>query len=174
MEPNLEACDKRPRPNRRGQAGVCPDPAGAAARTTKPNGLAVTDQLEGLRRENDELKSEIAVLKAGGTPLLPTHSTSIDLGAPSPAPAEGITLAPVQRSEEPSSGIQEAPEEAQPVPAAHSEVRTHTVARGDTLFSLAQKYYGNRSKWRTILAANHEVLPNESSPLKIGMTLNIP
>ena len=52
--------------------------------------------------------------------------------------------------------------------------RHHTVARGDTLFSLAQKYYGNRSKWRDIFAANRGVLASENSPLKIGMDLKIP
>lgn len=52
--------------------------------------------------------------------------------------------------------------------------RHHTVAKGDTLYSLAQRYYGNRSRWREILAANKGVLPGESAPLKIGMDLKIP
>ena len=64
------------------------------------------------------------------------------------------------------------PPQARPAPAP--SVRHHTVVRGDTLFSLAQKYYGNRSKWRDIFAANRDVLPAESSPLKIGADLKIP
>ena len=51
--------------------------------------------------------------------------------------------------------------------------RTHTVGKGDTLFSIAQKYYGNRAKWRDVYAANRDVMPNETA-LKPGMQLKIP
>jgi nucleoid-associated protein YgaU len=46
--------------------------------------------------------------------------------------------------------------------------------RGDTLFSLSLRYYGTRSKWRDIFAANRGVLASENSPLKIGVELKIP
>jgi nucleoid-associated protein YgaU len=52
-------------------------------------------------------------------------------------------------------------------------VRKHIVAKGDTLFSLAQKYYGDRSRWRDIYAANRDVLPSENS-LRLGMEIKIP
>lgn len=52
-------------------------------------------------------------------------------------------------------------------------VRRHLVVKGDTLFSLAQKYYGNRSRWRDIYAANRDVLPSENS-LRLGMEIKIP
>lgn len=51
--------------------------------------------------------------------------------------------------------------------------RRHLVVKGDTLFSLAQKYYGNRSRWRDIYAANRDQLPSENS-LRLGMQLRIP
>lgn len=51
--------------------------------------------------------------------------------------------------------------------------RRHTVGRGDTLFSLAQRYYGNRSRWRDIYEANRDVLPKEDA-LRVGMELRIP
>ncbi len=38
--------------------------------------------------------------------------------------------------------------------------------------ALAQRYYGNRSRWRDIYAANRNVLPSESA-LRIGMELKI-
>jgi nucleoid-associated protein YgaU len=59
-------------------------------------------------------------------------------------------------------------------PGAAQNVRRHTIVKGDTLFSLAQRYYGNRSKWRDILAANRDVLPSAEAPLRIGMELKIP
>jgi hypothetical protein len=53
--------------------------------------------------------------------------------------------------------------------------RHHTVARGDTLFSLSQKYYGTRSRWRDIYARQpRRPLPSEKTPLKIGTDLKIP
>jgi nucleoid-associated protein YgaU len=65
--------------------------------------------------------------------------------------------------------------EAQAVkPAAATGTRHHVVVKGDTLFSLAQRYYGNRSRWRDIYAANRGTLASENSPLKIGVGLKIP
>jgi tetratricopeptide (TPR) repeat protein len=153
--------------------------------------LGVEEQVERLQRENDELKAENDALRAGGT-LPVTHSSSIDIGAiptplgePASAPpsdaASPISLAPdASGAGGPQAAISDAPLEApaadtaapstQPAPG----VRHHAVVRGDTLFSLAQKYYGNRSKWRDIYAANRGELPSEKSPLKIGMDLKIP
>lgn len=57
-----------------------------------------------------------------------------------------------------------------PIPA---NARRHTVRAGDTLYSLAQRYYGNRSRWRDIYQANRNVMKSESD-MKIGMQLVIP
>jgi tetratricopeptide (TPR) repeat protein len=148
--------------------------------------LGVEEQVERLQRENDDLRAENAALRAGG-PVPATHSSTIDLGAlPSPQslaeppPAsEGpspISLAPVDSGDAGASAISDAPPEQprESAPAPAAGVRHHTVARGDTLFSLAQRYYGNRSKWRDIYAANRNVLPSENSPLRIGTDLKIP
>jgi len=51
--------------------------------------------------------------------------------------------------------------------------RRYTIAKGDTLFSLAQRYYGNRSRWRDIYAANRDVMKSEGD-LRIGMEVKIP
>jgi tetratricopeptide (TPR) repeat protein len=51
--------------------------------------------------------------------------------------------------------------------------RRHIIGKGDTLYSLAQKYYGNRSRWRDIYAANRDVMKNEGD-LRIGMEVKIP
>jgi len=154
--------------------------------------LGMEEQLEQLQRENDELKAENAALRAGA-PLPILHSSAIDVAsitppqapqaeAPEPASAVSpISLAPADPGDKGvSSAITDAPPEEAPAPARPSRpaaaagVRHHTVARGDTLFSLAQKYYGSRSKWRDIFAANRGVLASENSPLKIGMDLKIP
>jgi tetratricopeptide (TPR) repeat protein len=157
--------------------------------------LGVEEQVARLQRENDSLKAENAALREGA-PVPVMHSSAIDVPAisapqsappddsaqPAPVAVSPISLAPGdQRDKATSSAITDAPQDEQPAApskpsraAASATFRHHTVARGDTLFSLALKYYGNRSKWRDIYAANHELVPTEKSPLKIGMDLKIP
>lgn len=56
---------------------------------------------------------------------------------------------------------------------SRSNVRTHVVAEGDTLFSLAEKYYQDKNRFVEIYQANRDVL---SSPdqLKAGTELVVP
>jgi LysM repeat protein len=154
--------------------------------------LGMEEQLEQLHRENDELKAENAALRAGAPPPV-LHSSAIDVASitppqapqaeaaePAAAAVSPISLAPAEQGDKgASSAITDAPPEEAPAPQTPSRpaapaARHHTVARGDTLFSLAQKYYGSRSKWRDIYAANRDLLPSENSPLKIGTDLKIP
>lgn len=51
--------------------------------------------------------------------------------------------------------------------------RTHTVQKGDTLYSLARKYYNNQSRWRDIYNANRDRISNPDK-LRIGTELVIP
>lgn len=60
-----------------------------------------------------------------------------------------------------------------PVPPPVTGPRLHTVQKGDTLFSIAVKYYGTRSAWEKIYAANRASLPSKDQ-LKIGQQLAIP
>lgn len=57
--------------------------------------------------------------------------------------------------------------------ATVTPARTHTVAPGDTLSRISQRYYGNAARWPEIYTANAEQLRNASS-LTVGMTLRIP
>jgi tetratricopeptide (TPR) repeat protein len=54
-----------------------------------------------------------------------------------------------------------------------SKPKTHIVQKGDTLQSLALKYYGTRSAWDKIYQANRNVLPSKDQ-LKIGQQLMLP
>jgi len=51
-------------------------------------------------------------------------------------------------------------------------VRTHVVASGDTLQSLAQQYYGDPNQWKKIYNANEDKI--ERGLPKVGETLVIP
>ncbi len=59
-----------------------------------------------------------------------------------------------------------------PSPTPKQE-RIHVVASGDTLTGIAQKFYGDASKWSKIFEANRDVLPSSNS-LQIGQKLKIP
>ena len=151
--------------------------------------LNQADDFERLQRENEDLRAEIAALQAGGGAAPAPH-----VAGDEPAPAQNIPapmfVSPVSQAPAPApaaearSPITPAPMEAGSAaplddasPAAAPQAasaRSHPVVRGDTLYSLAQRYYGNRSKWRDIYAANRDKLPSPETPLKIGMDLRIP
>lgn len=51
--------------------------------------------------------------------------------------------------------------------------RVYTVEPKDTLFHIAEKYYGDRNQWRKIWQANKKRLPNPND-VPVGMKLIIP
>ncbi len=52
-------------------------------------------------------------------------------------------------------------------------MRNHVVQQGDSLYTLAVKYYGDGAKWNKIFDANRKILKDQKS-LKIGQELVIP
>jgi tetratricopeptide (TPR) repeat protein len=160
--------------------------------------LDMFGQVDRLQRENDQMRAELAALRGGvSTPTTRTRST-VKEPAPSsyprvdPPDSRSFVTRTDDADESPISRAPELPAESpnnstpvrstqiqQPVralptkPGAPTTVRRHVVVKGDTLFSLAQKYYGNRSRWRDIFAANREILPSENS-LPIGVEIQIP
>lgn len=68
---------------------------------------------------------------------------------------------------------QSAPEEVAPAPSADTTVATqpHTVARGETLYSIARKYYGSDKYVNVIIRHNRIKNPNN---IEKGTTLQIP
>ena len=145
--------------------------------------LELREETERLRRENEELRAEIATLRGGAAAtVLRSSRGPLAIEQPKarvtpPAGGEGvITLAPPPAN---SPALEVTP--VQPAPttpprstkAPATTVRRHTVVKGDTLYSLAQHYYGDRAKWRQIFDANRDVMPSQNS-LSLGMELKIP
>jgi len=54
-----------------------------------------------------------------------------------------------------------------------SDVDTHTVQAGDTLYHIAEKYYDDPTEWTTILEANEDTIEDEGSLIR-GQVLIIP
>ena len=106
----------------------------------------------------------------------PGGTTSLEYSAPVgvvpvPTPTQPLILAPSTPAPAPRLAPSASTGQA-PAPAA-SGVRRHVVAKGDTLQSISMRYYGTRSRFRDIYAANRDVMPNEST-LRLGMELKIP
>jgi nucleoid-associated protein YgaU len=94
-----------------------------------------------------------------------------------PAQGSKTASAPAKTAQQPSVLSATAPRPgAAVVPAAaatSSTVRTHLVAKGDTLFRIALKYYGDGSRYKDVLAANRSTL-SQPQDLRPGMKLVIP
>lgn len=141
----------------------------------------VYDTIDRLQRENLLLKEQlsearqalldaarnrggtIAVVESGQPELMPVRPVPVD-SVPAPPPVNTTVIAPRPPT---------APTAVNPPAQTAGAYRRHVVVRGDTLFSLAQRYYGNRSRWRDIYAANRDVMASENA-LSIGMELKIP
>jgi tetratricopeptide (TPR) repeat protein len=126
-----------------------------------------------LLQENAMLRSRVAELEKAttvaatavaepptGTVALAPVPASVATPGPVPAPTVVMAAAPVTPFAEPS-------------PAEPSRVHTYLVQKGDTLQSLALRYYGTRSAWEKIYQANRSGLPSKNQ-LKVGQQLVIP
>jgi tetratricopeptide (TPR) repeat protein len=150
------------------------------------------DVIESLRRENAELKNELAIARANAA--VPTSRGTVaqldpldDVPAGQPdrrtpyAPADQsspITRVPSE-PETTTSFIQPPTRPTSPptnTPPAASG-RRHVVAAKESLYSIARKYYGTPTNARIdeIVAANRNVLPDgRNTALRVGMELRIP
>jgi hypothetical protein len=134
---------------------------------------------ERLRRENDQLRSQVssALVSNSRISIVPQ-----DRGAGSPADipqvpvsqASQITLVqPNQPAPVPTpQPRQSAPPAATAAPQA--TMRSHTVAPGDTLWSIATRYFGTgtNANVQAIRAANASRMTGDN--IQIGMVLEIP
>ena len=73
----------------------------------------------------------------------------------------------------PEASTEKKVEVEKPAPAAPSTAgeRTHTVKKGETLWTIAQEYYGDSSKWKLIQKANDIKNPDK---LEIGQVIKVP
>jgi nucleoid-associated protein YgaU len=61
-----------------------------------------------------------------------------------------------------------------PAPAAEVEGESHTVGEGETLATIAERYYEDSAAWRKIYDANKDTIGDNPDSIKIGQTLKIP
>jgi hypothetical protein len=152
----------------------------------RPGGMDAVDRLQ---RENDELRAEIARLKGGAVPFLrttrgpvepvevlppPVTATNAEVAVRAAPPPPNLAMAGMAASA-PSFGGRQPPTRppGSSGPAALPPAgKRHTVAAGENLFRIAQKY---GVKPEAIALVNRETLPKGiASPLKPGMELKVP
>lgn len=124
-----------------------------------------------LLQENATLRSRVAELEKANT-MAVTAVTEPPSGAVATGPATAMTLS---SSSTPNIVMAAAPVTAlgESSSAEPSRAHTHLVQKGDTLQSLALRYYGTRSAWEKIYLANRSGLPSKDQ-LKVGQQLLIP
>jgi len=83
--------------------------------------------------------------------------------AENPAPAA---------AEKPATDVKEEPVRTSAAPSVPG-VRTHTVQRGETLWAISQKYYGDGKGWHRIYAANRNRI-RDPNDVPVGTKLIIP
>ena len=107
-----------------------------------------------LKEENDNLKRKVADLQARiGLPL-------------------EIKNLPVPRMRKPQF-ISPVTSVQKPIPLQSSSPRTYVVKKGDSLYAISRKLYGDSSHIERIFQANRQSLSSKNS-LKLGQTLIIP
>jgi nucleoid-associated protein YgaU len=108
---------------------------------------------------------------ANGSPF--TQSDAVKLKNENLALRSALANLRAQRAQVaafPAAGGRHGEEQQKPIPQG---ARTHTVGSGETLASIAVKYYKNKARYREIQEANF--YPMEGTPkLKPGMVLAIP
>jgi nucleoid-associated protein YgaU len=102
----------------------------------------------------------------------PAWSTKTETDAPPPPEAESPAPGETPAADEPVA--QAAPEpvaEAAPEPTPEPAARTYTVVSGDTLWAIAERFYGDGSKYQVIADASGVPNPDLIYP---GQVLTIP
>jgi tetratricopeptide (TPR) repeat protein len=135
-------------------------------------------RIDALQKENLQLKEEIAALHQGaasaGAEARRALGTAPMESPPSPARLSPFTRPTTSPATAPVRTVQSArPPSTPPANPPPASGRRHVVASGDTLYRIAQRYYGSGAKWPEILEANRHQLTSENS-VRPGMELRIP
>jgi len=141
----------------------------AVGETNAQYGARLTSLLIGLGHSPSDVSNAVSTWLSGGK-LTPAQEALINQGVTQTGPPpEGVlpfnlvptTVTPVTT---PPKVVSPAPKPkvVQPVPAPVT--RTYTVTSGDTLWAIAQRYYGNGTQYTKIATANNIAPPYVIQP----------
>lgn len=106
----------------------------------------------------------------GGSGAPRTNDPGANPGANDPGYANNETVAPANKP--PAHAKPKSSSAAKPKASA-SKSRSYVVQKGDTLSEIAEKFYKDSSKWKTIYNANKSKIADPKK-LKVGTKLVIP
>jgi LysM repeat protein len=132
--------------------------------------LDLLETIERLQTENRAFQQEIASLRQSRAAQVaqPAAQPEPQTFQPRPPQAQPAAQAPTP------TAVAAQPVRTPPTPPQTATARrTYVVERGDTLFAISSKVYGNGNRWREIYDANRGVIPNPDS-LTVGTQLRIP
>lgn len=88
--------------------------------------------------------------------------------------AVGCSSQEAQRTVQPATERPAAAEQPSAVERRSSPglLALHTVEKGETLWGIAQRYYGSSTQWRQISSANPDLDPGKG--IKVGQQIRIP
>jgi 5'-nucleotidase/UDP-sugar diphosphatase len=107
----------------------------------------------------------------GGTAAPPTPASAPTTAAAPPPAAAASPQRP------PLASVVASPASPSATPAASTVAgaeQTYEVQSGDTLLTIAEKFYDDATKWRRIYDANKDVIGSDPDKLKLEMKLKIP
>jgi len=145
--------------------------------------LAQKDARARAEQQAEAARTQLALVIARSTDAKPTLADARETSSTgATAIAAPVRMANAPASDAPPTAelrtsaarLKPAPDRtAAPAPAAEKPSRIHVVQTGDSLETIAKKYYGDPTKWTRIYAANNAKLSG-GRPLKTGMELEIP
>ncbi len=144
---------------------------GLAITVLLTGGCSIWDKMTGKKTEapppTADDGSDVVYVGSGQVPTVTYEPT----GGPPPPTDTGVTHAPPAPVG--SGTVEMGPVAAPPAPAPTVGVGpgAHIVRRGDTLWSIAQQYYGNGARWPDIARANGISNPKK---LAVGQQITLP
>ncbi|MGC1480231.1 MAG: LysM peptidoglycan-binding domain-containing protein [Chthoniobacterales bacterium] len=122
---------------------------------------------ESVRLKNENLKMTEAVR------VLKKEVSSLERELEDERKKPKAKVATKSKGERDEKGFSTNPKTAEAERRIGAETKTYTVQKGDTLASIARKFYDSAQRWKDIADANHNSL-NGSVNLKVGQVLVIP
>ena len=78
------------------------------------------------------------------------------------------------RQVEVKNGVAQLPKKTEKRVSTVSRPKTYTVQKGDLIYTIAKKYYGDIADYRKIYNANKKIIGSNPNNIKVGMVLALP